>query len=116
MLRTACRDAATWLDKGTVSVNFSAAQFRFQDLDVAIAKALDETDLPPERLEIEVPESLFLEHSPDIMATLNRTSRAQSPKGAAQPLLRLPSRISIAWCSCPIAARRPHRLRRPAGR
>jgi diguanylate cyclase (GGDEF)-like protein len=72
VLRTACRDAATWLDKGTVSVNFSAAQFRFQDLDVTIAKALDETGLPPERLEIEVPESLFLEHSPDIMATLNR--------------------------------------------
>ncbi len=72
VLRKACRDAATWLDSGTVAVNFSAAQFRFQDLDKSIAKILAETGLPAERLEIEVPERLFLDHAAEVMETLKR--------------------------------------------
>jgi predicted signal transduction protein with EAL and GGDEF domain len=72
VLRKACRDAATWLDSGTVAVNFCAAQFRFQDLHETIAAVLKETNLPAERLEIEVPESLFLEYDPLVMETLNR--------------------------------------------
>jgi diguanylate cyclase (GGDEF)-like protein len=72
VLRTACRDAATWLDSGTVAVNISAEQFRFQDLPDSIAKALSESGLPAERLEIEVPESLFLQRSPEVMDQLQR--------------------------------------------
>lgn len=72
VLRKACTDAASWLDSGTVAVNFSAAQFRFQVLDQTIAKVLAETGLAPERLEIEIPESLFLDHTPDVMETLTR--------------------------------------------
>ena len=72
VLRKACEDAASWLDSGTVAVNFSAAQFRSQEIDKAIAKVLQETGLSPERLEIEVPESLFLSDAPDVMETLNR--------------------------------------------
>lgn len=72
VLRKACRDAATWLDSGTVAVNFSAAQFRFQNLTESIAAVLKETGLPAERLEIEVPEALFLERDPGVMETLNR--------------------------------------------
>jgi EAL domain-containing protein (putative c-di-GMP-specific phosphodiesterase class I) len=72
VLRKACQDAATWLDSGTVAVNFSAAQFQFQDLVKLVADTLAETSLPPERLEVEVPESLFLEHRPEVMDTLNR--------------------------------------------
>ena len=65
VLRKACRDAASWLDGGTVGVNFSPAQFRVPDLDKTIANVLAETGLPAERLEIEVPESLFLRPAPD---------------------------------------------------
>jgi diguanylate cyclase (GGDEF)-like protein len=72
VLRKACRDAASWLDSGTVAVNFSAAQFRSQRLDATIAEVLADTGLPAERLEIEVPESLFLDHVPDLMETLTR--------------------------------------------
>ena len=72
MLRKACRDAASWLDSGTVAVNFCAPQFQFQDLAKTIADTLRETGLPPDRLEIEVPESLFLENRDDIMDTLKR--------------------------------------------
>lgn len=72
VLRKACEDAASWLDSGTVAVNFSAAQFRSQEIDKTIAKVLQETGLAPGRLEIEVPESLFLEDAPDVMEVLNR--------------------------------------------
>ena len=47
VLRKACEDAASWLDSGTVAVNFCAAQFRSQEIDKTIAKVLQETGLPP---------------------------------------------------------------------
>ena len=72
VLRKACEDAASWLDSGTVAVNFCAAQFRSYEVDKAIAKVLKETGLAPERLEIEVPESLFLSGATDVMEVLNR--------------------------------------------
>jgi diguanylate cyclase (GGDEF)-like protein len=72
VLRKACTDAAGWTDGSIVAVNFSAAQFRFQELDARIAEVLAETGLPAARLEIEVPESLFLEHSPEVMGSLTR--------------------------------------------
>jgi EAL domain-containing protein (putative c-di-GMP-specific phosphodiesterase class I) len=72
VLRKACEDAASWLDSGTVAVNFSAEQFRSHDVDKAIAAVLTETGLPAERLEIEVQESLFLDGAPDALDALNR--------------------------------------------
>ena len=72
VLRKACEDAASWLDSGTVAVNFSAAQFRTQEIDKTIAKVLKETGLAPERLEIEVPESLFLKDVTEVMEVLKR--------------------------------------------
>ncbi len=72
ILRRACEDAASWLDSGSVAVNFSAAQFRSQEIDKTIAKVLQETGLPADRLEIEVPESLFFDSGPDVMDLLNR--------------------------------------------
>jgi predicted signal transduction protein with EAL and GGDEF domain len=72
VLRKACEDAASWLNAGTVAVNFSAAQFRAQAIDQSIAQVLKETGLAPDRLEIEVPESLFLSEASDVMEVLNR--------------------------------------------
>ncbi len=72
VLSKACRDAVAWVDSGIVAVNFSPAQFRVQDLPEAISKALAASGLPAERLEVEVPESLFLEHAPEVMDQLDR--------------------------------------------
>jgi predicted signal transduction protein with EAL and GGDEF domain len=72
VLRKACQDAASWLDSGTVAVNFSAAQLRSLDIDQMIAKVLKDTGLPAERLEIEVPESLFLRNATEVMEVLRR--------------------------------------------
>ena len=72
VLHKACTDAAGWLDSGTVAVNLGAAQFRLAEMDRVIAGILEETGLPADRLEIEVPESLFLKPSPAVMETLGR--------------------------------------------
>ena len=72
VLRRACQDAAEWIDTGTVAVNFSASQFNYAGVDEMIAEVIRDTGIDPQRLEIEITESLFLNHSPDVMATLRR--------------------------------------------
>ncbi len=72
ILRRACSDAVNWITKGTIAVNFSVAQFRFPGVDEMIARVLEETGLEPGRLEIEITESLFLNHSPETMDILRK--------------------------------------------
>ncbi len=72
VLRRACTDAAAWLDSGVVAVNFSAAQLYAPDVDQKIAKVLEETGLAPGRLEIEVPEHLFMSQAGEMIALLER--------------------------------------------
>ena len=84
VLRKACRDAAAWLDGGTVGVNFSPAQFLVPDLDKTIAAVLAETGLPAERLEIEVPESMFLRPAPDAPGNADAHQGARRAGGDGQ--------------------------------
>lgn len=63
VLERACMDAASWLDAGKVSVNFCRAQLQEPNLDKKVAAVLAKTGLAPERLEIEIPESAFLEQT-----------------------------------------------------
>ena len=72
ILRRACNDAASWISDGTIAVNFSAAQFRYPGVVEMIAEILEETGLEPDRLEIEITESLFLNHSPETMTILRK--------------------------------------------
>ena len=61
VVRTACREAATWPSQYTVSVNVSAIQFRTPNLVAAIVSALAESGLEPRRLELEITESVMLD-------------------------------------------------------
>jgi diguanylate cyclase (GGDEF)-like protein/PAS domain S-box-containing protein len=63
VLRRACTDAAAWPEDIRVAVNLSAAQFRTGKLFDIIVRALADSGLPPERLELEVTESLLLNNS-----------------------------------------------------
>jgi EAL domain-containing protein (putative c-di-GMP-specific phosphodiesterase class I) len=58
-----------------VAVNLSPAQFRVEDLAAEIADVLARTRLPAGRLEIEVTESLIIDH-PDRVRTTMRTLKA----------------------------------------
>ncbi len=61
ILQRACADAAGWPENIKVAVNLSAGQFRTGTLFDVILCALVESGLPPERLELEITESLLLQ-------------------------------------------------------
>jgi diguanylate cyclase (GGDEF)-like protein len=75
VLRQACMDAKKWPDHIVVAVNVSAAQFRHHDLAARISRILGDTKLSPERLEIEITESLLLR---DIKANLGTLAELRS--------------------------------------
>ena len=70
VLNRACFDAAAWPDPLTVAVNLSAAQFTSGDLVGSVRQALAESGLHAQRLELEITESLLMNNTEDVMATL----------------------------------------------
>ncbi len=72
VLRRACSDAVNWPEPLFVSVNLSPAQFRDGDVAETVAQVLNETGLPPERLELEITESLLINDTEEVLGKLNR--------------------------------------------
>jgi len=70
VLREACKEAASWSRPIRVAVNVSAVQFRSGDIDSLVASILRETGLEPDRLEIEVTESVLIEDKDRTMKIL----------------------------------------------
>jgi diguanylate cyclase (GGDEF)-like protein len=60
VLRTALEEAARWPDHVLVAVNLSPLQFNDPHVSEMVAKHLAETGVPPERLELEITEGVFL--------------------------------------------------------
>ncbi|MGC4252521.1 MAG: EAL domain-containing protein [Sphingobium sp.] len=60
VIRTACRDAAQWVGSTRVAVNVSPIQFANPGFPSTIMNALAASQLSPERLELEITESVFL--------------------------------------------------------
>jgi diguanylate cyclase (GGDEF)-like protein/PAS domain S-box-containing protein len=71
MLRRACMDAALWPDNVRVAVNLSPLQFRVGNLLSVVMDALKQSGLPARRLELEITETLLLEKSSQVLATLH---------------------------------------------
>ena len=71
MLRRACMDAALWPEDVRVAVNLSPAQFRTGNLLSIVIDALKQSGLPARRLELEITETLLLEKSGHVLATLH---------------------------------------------
>jgi diguanylate cyclase (GGDEF)-like protein len=70
VLRTACREAASWRDdRISVSVNVSAAQLARPDLADQVKGALACSGLAPRRLELEVTETALLHDTATALAT-----------------------------------------------
>ncbi len=71
VLDAACHEAASWPAPLSVAVNLSAAQFRRGDAIVGeVAAALAASGLAPQRLELEITESLLINHTQQVLATL----------------------------------------------
>ncbi|WP_159015881.1 EAL domain-containing protein [Cognatiluteimonas profundi] len=73
-LREACAQAAAWRRAGhselRIAVNVSAAQFRRTDWVDTVRRALRDTRLEPEALELEITESLLLQNVTETSANL----------------------------------------------
>ncbi|WP_074116716.1 EAL domain-containing protein [Bradyrhizobium sp. AS23.2] len=72
VLRRACADAATWPSDLMVAVNLSPIQFKEAELFGMICAALADSGLPPQRLEIEITESVLLERGVENHAFMER--------------------------------------------
>jgi diguanylate cyclase (GGDEF)-like protein/PAS domain S-box-containing protein len=71
MLRQACHDAASWPDEVRVAVNLSPLQFRVGNVLSLVMDVLKQSGLSPKRLELEITETLVLEKSSQVLATLH---------------------------------------------
>jgi diguanylate cyclase (GGDEF)-like protein len=63
MIRTACRDCASWDDETSVSVNLSVLDLAHFEIVEVISDALRAAKLPATRLQVEITESIFLKES-----------------------------------------------------
>ena len=75
VLRRACADAANWPSDLMVAVNLSPIQFKEADLFDVICAALRDSGLSPQRLEIEITESVLLERGAENHAFMERLKR-----------------------------------------
>ena len=60
ILRTACREAASWPRPLDISVNLSPVQFQHGDLPALVHQVLLETGLAPKRIELEITEGVLI--------------------------------------------------------
>ena len=73
VLREACRQAAGWSDDIKVAVNLSSEQFKSGSaLAATVTEALAAAGLAPQRLELEITESVLLAESAETLATLHQ--------------------------------------------
>ena len=72
ILEKACTDAVLWPHDIKVAINLSAVQFRSGNLFDVILCALVESGLPPERLELEITESVLMQNAESYSVVLQQ--------------------------------------------
>lgn len=72
VLRQACADAMKWPDHLKIAVNISPTQLKLCDLAEIVIHTLAATGLKPERLELEITESVMLENTDSAFRLLTR--------------------------------------------
>lgn len=71
VVREACHQASMWNDQLSVAVNVSPKQFTSPDLTGKILQAIASSGISPNRLELEITESIFIANVEKTMATLH---------------------------------------------
>lgn len=72
VIREACHQASMWNDELSVAVNVSPKQFTSPDLTGKILQAIAASGISPNRLELEITESIFIANVEKTMAILHR--------------------------------------------
>ena len=75
VLREACRQAVTWQQPVSVGVNLSPVQFRTGKVLETVTSALAYSGLAPERLELEITESVLLDEADAVLDVLHGLRR-----------------------------------------
>jgi diguanylate cyclase (GGDEF)-like protein/PAS domain S-box-containing protein len=72
VLRQACAEAATWPEHLKIAVNLSPIQFKQRNLSEMVFNAVAAAGLTPQRLELEITESVLLQDSEATLAMLKQ--------------------------------------------
>jgi len=72
VLHEACLNALSWDNSLMVSVNLSPVEFQRNDLVERVAAVLEHTGISPNRLELEITESVMLEDATSALTTMNQ--------------------------------------------
>lgn len=72
VLREACRTAKSWPAEIKIAINLSSVQFRHGNIVATVMNALATTGLAPERLELEITESLVLTQSEENLRAIRQ--------------------------------------------
>ncbi len=70
VLRSACAAAVDWPNAPHVAINLSPAQFKDRRLVETVRSVLDQTGLPPQRLELEITETVILQEDQSNLSVL----------------------------------------------
>jgi EAL domain-containing protein (putative c-di-GMP-specific phosphodiesterase class I) len=71
VLQRACADATAWPEHVKLAVNLSPVQFRVGNVFETVSGALKTSGLDPRRLDLEITESVLLERTDQIIASLH---------------------------------------------
>jgi diguanylate cyclase (GGDEF)-like protein len=71
VLRTACKETANWPDHVKVAVNLSPAQLKTKNLVALVKDALADCGMPPERLQLEITETMLMQNTFATLAMLH---------------------------------------------
>jgi diguanylate cyclase (GGDEF)-like protein len=71
VLREACNEASKWPDDIKVAVNLSPVQFRNKNLVPVVTSALANSGISPNRLELEITETVMLQNTDSTLAVLH---------------------------------------------
>jgi EAL domain-containing protein (putative c-di-GMP-specific phosphodiesterase class I) len=72
ILREACREATSCLQRLKITVNISSVQFRHGDLPRLVHSILLETGLAPDRLKLEITEAVLIDNISRAISTLGK--------------------------------------------
>jgi len=72
VIRQACIDAKTWPSDLRVAVNVSPVQFRAKGLALIVTSAVANSGLMPNRLELEITETVLMHNNEETLATLRQ--------------------------------------------
>jgi EAL domain-containing protein (putative c-di-GMP-specific phosphodiesterase class I) len=72
VLRQACAEAVRWPSRMRVAVNVSPVQFRSKTLALKVAEALAESGLAPDRLELEITETVLIRDDEQALTILQQ--------------------------------------------